>query len=76
MGAPLAGCRKPDCNLFSGGHDFSRAVSDAKLVRLQPLRFTANVVNEFFRNLPEFRSKQRSQWLTEASSDPTPGLYP
>jgi hypothetical protein len=49
MGAPLAGCRKPDSNLFPEGHDFSRAVSDAKSVRLQPLRFTANVVNEFFR---------------------------
>ena len=36
--------------LLRKGHDFSRAVSNTS-VRLQPLRFTDDVVNEFFRSL-------------------------
>ena len=59
--------KKPDCNLFWEGHDFSRAVSDAKSVRLQPLRFTANVVNEFCRNLLERSSVSRASATISAN---------
>ena len=56
--------------LFWEGHDFSRAVSDAKSVRLQPLRFTDDVVNEFFRSLLGADASSYSQLISSLLESP------